>query len=117
MFNTQVPASFVQEGNSIDYTPTADVAAGKLVVQNDLIGIAKLDIAAGELGALAVTGVFAIPKATGEGTAIAAGVKLYWDATNNVATTTDNSGANKYLGKSIRAAGTAESTVRVRLSP
>ena len=60
-------AQFIHDGKSIDYTPGADVSAGDVVVQNDLIGIAKLDIASGALGALAVTGVFDLPKATGVG--------------------------------------------------
>ena len=58
-------ATFVQDGSSIDYTPSADVAAGDVVVQNDLVGIAKQPIAANALGALAVAGVFEVPKATG----------------------------------------------------
>jgi len=45
-------AQFIHDGKSIDYTPTADVAAGDVVVQNDLLGVAKLDIAANALGAL-----------------------------------------------------------------
>jgi len=108
-------AQFIHDGKSIDYTPGADVSAGDVVVQNDLIGIAKLDIASGALGALAVTGVFDLPKATGVGEAIAAGAKVYWDAGNTVATTDPAAGANKYLGKTVRAAGDDDATVRVRL--
>jgi predicted RecA/RadA family phage recombinase len=104
---------FIHDGNSIDYTPGADVAAGDVVVQNDLVGIAKLDIAANALGALAVTGVFDVPKATGAGTAIGAGAKVYWNATTKQATTTAT--GNKYLGKTVRASADADATVRVRL--
>lgn len=108
-------ARFIHDGNSIDHTPGSDVTAGDVVVQGDLVGIAKLDIAAGTLGALAVTGVFDVPKATGTGEAIAAGVKVYWDATNSVATTDENAGVNTYLGKTVAAAGDDDATVRVRL--
>ena len=108
-------AQFIQDGKSIDYTPGADVSAGDVVVQNDLIGIAKLDIASGALGALAVTGVFDLPKATGVGEAIGAGAKVYWDAGDSIATTDPAAGANKYLGKTVRAAGDDDATVRVRL--
>jgi predicted RecA/RadA family phage recombinase len=106
-------AQFIHDGNTLDYTPSANVSAGDVVVQGDLVGIAKLDIAAGALGALAVTGVFDVPKASGAGTAIAAGAKVYWNATNKQATTTAT--GNKYLGKSVRAAADADATVRVRL--
>ena len=108
-------ARFIQDGKSIDYTPGAEVAAGDVVVQGDLLGIAKLDIAAGQLGALAVMGVFDVPKATGEGTDIAVGAKLYWNAADNRAEKTDGSGAHKTLGKAVRSALTTDATVRIRL--
>jgi predicted RecA/RadA family phage recombinase len=108
-------AIFKQRGECVNYVPTTDTTAGDVVVQGDLVGIAKLDIKANTLGAIALTGVFAIPKATGSGEEIPAGTKLYWDAGNGVVTDDDASGANKYLGKSILAAGDDESTVEVRL--
>jgi len=107
---------FVQSGHSIDFTPEADVASGDVVIQGDLVGIAKLDIAAGKLGALAVTGVFDFPKETGEGKALGAGVKLYWDAENEVAVASaGEGGVNKYVGKCVRAAGASEDVVRVMI--
>ena len=108
-------ATFIHDGNNIDYTPGADVSAGDVVVQEELVGIAKLDIASGVLGALAVTGVFDVPKTAGVGEAIAAGAKVYWDAGNSVATTDDASGANKYLGKTVAATTDDDTIVRVRL--
>ena len=108
-------ATFVHDGNAIDYTPGSDVAAGDVVVQGDLIGVAKQLIAANVLGALAVTGVFDLPKTAGVGEAIAVGSKVYWDVADQVAKTDDESGANKLLGKTIKAAGDDDATVRVRL--
>jgi len=113
-------AIFRQRGESIDYVPATDVNAGDVVVQNDLVGIAKLDIKAGERGALALTGVYAMPKATGAGTTIAAGVKLQWNAAGAVATPSADDGGTPpttfpYLGKSILAAGDDEATVQVRV--
>ena len=108
-------AQFIHNGDSIDYTPGAAVAAGDVVVQGDLIAIAKLDIAAGQLGALATVGVFDVPKATGAGTNITAGAKLWWNATNSRVEKTDGSGVHKYLGKAVLAAASADTTVQVRL--
>jgi len=111
-------ARFIHDGNSIDYTPAsggADVSAGDVVVQGDLVGISKLDITAGTLGALAVTGVFDVPKTAGVGEAIAAGVKVYWDVADGVAKEDAEAGANKYLGKTVLVAGDDDATVRVRL--
>jgi predicted RecA/RadA family phage recombinase len=107
-------AEFVQEGASIDYTPSQAVSAGDVIVQGDLVGVAKLDIAANKLGALAVTGVFDFAKATGGGSAIAVGATVYWDDTNNVVTTTAQ--GNKLAGKCVKAAADADATCRVRLS-
>lgn len=108
-------AQFLYDGNTINYTPVSDVSAGDVVVQGDLIGIAKHDIAAGQLGALATVGVFDVPKATGAGTDITAGAKLWWNATNSRVEKTDGSGVHKYLGKAVRAAASADTTVQVRL--
>ena len=109
-------AKFVQTGHSIDYTPGADVASGDVVVQGDLVGVAKLDIKANILGALAVTGVFDFPKAAGDG-GIAAGARCYWDVAEGVAKGSAEAGANKLIGKAVKAAATADTTVRVALGP
>jgi len=110
-----VSTTFIQRGGSIDYTPVAAVSAGDVVVQGDLVGVAKLDIAAGKLGALAVTGVFDFPKATTSASALAAGAKVYWDAAGEVVTAGAGGGANKYVGKVVRAAAADAAVVRVRL--
>ncbi|GAB6185694.1 DUF2190 family protein [Thermopirellula anaerolimosa] len=107
-------AVFIQDGQTVDYTPPADCAAGDVVVQGDLVGIARSAIPAGTPGSLAVAGVFDLSKASA--TEFAAGAKVYWDATNKLAVTTDGGGANKLVGKAVRAAGTGATTVRVRLS-
>jgi predicted RecA/RadA family phage recombinase len=105
-------ATFIHEGESIDYTPGADLTAGDVVVQGELVAIAKLDIKSGKLGALAVDGVYDFAKNTG--VAYTVGQLLYWDDTANVVTTT--SAGNKLIGKVVRAAASADTTVRVRLS-
>lgn len=109
-----MPAIFVHDGAAIDYTPGTAVSAGDVVVQGELVGVAKLDIAANKLGALAVAGVFDFPKNSGVGTAIAMGVNVYWDSVNKVATTT--AAGNKLIGKVVRAAADADTSVRVRMS-
>jgi len=109
-----VEATFVQEGCLIDYTPGADVPAGAVVVQGELVGVAKEAIKANQLGALAVTGLFDFAKAAGGGTAITVGANVYWNATANTATTTAT--GNKLIGKCVKAAADADTTVRVRMS-
>ena len=45
-------AKFVQNGDTIDYTPVAATPAGTLVKIGDKVGVTKLDIPAGALGAI-----------------------------------------------------------------
>ena len=107
---------YIQTGDAVDYTPGANVAAGDVVVQGELVGVAKLDIQTGKLGALAVTGLFDFPKATGAGTAIAAGTRVYWDVAEQVAKADSEAGANMEIGKTVKAAADADALVRVRLN-
>ena len=114
-------ATFVQEGTSVDYTPSSDVAAGQVVVQNSLIGIAKVPIPAHTLGALATAGVFDVVKETG---ALNAGAALYWDVDGDpqggeagTGAATATSTANSFAGFVLTAAGSADETVRMILIP
>ncbi len=109
-------ATFIHHGDAIDYTPGANVGAGDVIVQNDLVGVAKQDIPANTLGSLSVTGVLDFPKATGGGSAIAEGLDVYWDEGNTLATTDDGAGANKKIGRSVAAADDDATTVRIRMS-
>jgi len=106
-------AKLIQRGDELDYTPTADVAAGAVVVQEDLVGVACREIKAGQLGALSVTGVYEFPKQTGGGKDIPAGRKVYWDETPGIVK--KGSGGATYLGKAVLTAGEDDETVRVRL--
>ena len=108
-------ATYVQYGDAIDYTPGADVAVGQVVVLNDLIGIAKKAIPANTLGTLAVEGVFDVGKEDGAAVTFAIGDLVYWDDTNKFAVATDGAGANKLLGKAVKAAADADTLVRVRM--
>lgn len=106
-------AVFVQEGNALDYLATADVVAGEVVVQGDLIGITTRDIPAGRSGAIVVEGVFDLVKQAG--LAITAGQVVYWDVPNRQ--TLVSAPGNVLLGKAVRAAAAGDATVRVRLIP
>lgn len=106
-------ATFLHEGNYVDYTPTEAVSAGDVVVQSTLVGIATADIAASALGALATQGVFSLPKLTATGSAIDAGDKVYWDETYEVVTETSE--GNTYLGKLVEDAADADATAKVKL--
>ena len=88
-------ARYVQKGEAIDYRPPENVPAGTIVPFAGFVGITRLDIRAGELGALAVTGVFESPKAD---EAIDVGDPVYWDEANEVAT---KQKTDVYLGVAV----------------
>ena len=70
-------ASYVQDGDVLDYTPSSAVAAGDVVVIGSLVGVAPRAIAANAVGALAVEGVFEIPCATGATGAQGSAISYY----------------------------------------
>lgn len=107
-------AIFRQDGNAIDYTPSTAVAAGDIVILEGLFGVAKQAIAAGELGALSLVGVYTLPKDVGVGTAIAKGVKVYWDESEGYITTTSTD--NLEIGHTFAASVDADATAPVRLN-
>lgn len=104
-------ARLVQSGEMIDYTPSSAVAAGAVVVLGTVgVGIAQTAIAANVKGSLVVDGVIEHAKATGAVTAFA---KVYYDATNNVLTTT--SSGNTLAGYAVAAAASADATATIKL--
>lgn len=104
-------ARYIQRGESIDFVPTADIAAGDIVKLGKLVGVAKLDIKTGELGALACVGVYEIPNG---GLTIAVGDIVSVDPATGKAVAEGASGAVKF-GHALTAAASTEATVAVRL--
>lgn len=103
-------ARYIHDGLAIDYRPTVDVNAGDIVTFGTMVGVARLDIKAGELGAFAVTGVYDIKKATG--TSHAVGSTVYWDAAGKKASTTTT---HPKLGIVVADAMSDDEYVRVRI--
>lgn len=95
------------DGCVIDYTPGSDVAAGTVVVQNGLIGVATRAISANVKGSLRVCGLFRLKKKSGD--VFAAGQNVFWDdPSNNEATTTDT---GLLFGKAATAAASGDDYV------
>ena len=94
----------------VDYTPSGTLTCGTVVVQGYLVGVALIDVAAGALGELAVSGIFDFAKATATGSAITAGAIVYWDDSSNVVTTTSSS--NKIIGMCVTAAADSAAVCR-----
>lgn len=100
-------AKYVQRGDSVDFTPDADMAAGEIVRLGNLVGITKIPIPAGKLGSVSVTGVFDVEKPSGITFFI--GESVYW--ANGSASKTGT-----FLGMAIAPAGAAANTVRILLN-
>lgn len=81
--------SFYQPGFYVDHTAGADIVAGDIlggVGPGGGVGVADNDIAAGEVGALHVAGIYWVDNP--DDTAFAQGVAVGWDATNKKAVAT-----------------------------
>lgn len=104
-------AQLKNNGDIVDYRPTVDTAAGAVVVQGDLVGVTKRDIPANTLGALALTGIYEVPKDTA--VAIALGTLLYWDAGNQRVTPTQ--ATHKLFGRAVTDGPVGTVKIQVRL--
>lgn len=101
-------AIYFQKGEAVDYRPETAVAAGEVIVQGKLVGITRLDIPAGTLGSIAVTGVFKVAKASA--TTFDVGAEVYFNGTAAV-----TSGDTK-LGLAVADAASGDEYVLVLLN-
>lgn len=69
---------FRRQGENLDYVCTEDVVRGDIIVINDVIGIAATSASTGDLIAVYMEGVFALPKGEEE---LKQGKKVYYDKT------------------------------------
>lgn len=104
-------ALFIHDGDAIDYRPTTNVAAGDVVVINDLVGVAKRDIPANTLGALAVTGVFEFGLEEPDG--VAMGETVYWNSHDGWVMNDSDGGAALRIGVAVSPPYTKNSSTRI----
>jgi len=104
--------NYVQEGKALNYTPSgSSLVSGEFIVIGVIGGVAKTNIADGKTGAVHVSGVFSVPKATG---AVTQGAKLYWDSAASKLTTTAT--ANTLVGVAADAAASGDANVKILLN-
>ena len=103
--------NFIQPGRTLTIPSPAAVASGDVVIDGYLAGIAAGDAATGAPLDLTVEGVFEIGKIAADGFAV--GARVYWNATEDLATTVV--GSNVRLGTAVEAAPAESGTVKVRL--
>lgn len=91
----QVPALTYSCDEAIDYTPSAAVTSGDVVVLNGIVGVAVTDIAANDKGSLTVEGLFKLPKTTA---AWVRGLPVHWNPTGDPDNGTAGTGAANQIG-------------------
>lgn len=103
-------ARYIQRAESIDIVPNSPVASGEIVIRNGLVGVARLPISAGELGALALSGVFDVIKTAR--CSFSVGAAVFWDASRRSAVTS----GEIMLGLAIQGSSVTDDKVRIVLN-
>lgn len=110
-------AVFTQEGRAIDYTPSGSaVAAGQILRLGGINGVATRNVADGELGALAIEGVFDVTKAAGDGVTFDMGDTVGWDDVNKTAVTEADQDKTFDLGVAVADAADGDGSVLVKIN-
>jgi predicted RecA/RadA family phage recombinase len=104
--------NYIQSGETLTLTPSADVAAGTgYLFGAGLFGIAANDVVSGAAGEFAMEGVFEVAKTSA--LAISVGDRLFWDATNKCVNKTAT--AQQQVGIAVEAAANPSATVKMLL--
>lgn len=108
-------ASMYQAGVQLDYTPTVDVAAGTIVnLGEGLVGVANVDIAANQLGALSIGGVYKVPKVGA--TTFAAGALAEFDVSADTILVAEDAAGDFTLGRVVYAVAAGDTFAYVLLN-
>lgn len=108
-------ANFLQEGCSLDWTPTAAVAAGEVIQLKDgRAAFAPTAIAAGVLGSVQVRGVVSVLKSITQTMLVSN--KVYWDISAGKCNLLGGSAGDYFLGTVIEDAAYTDTTVKVALN-
>ena len=108
-------ATYYQDGNCIDFTPTAALLAGDVVhLPDGRAGIAVTDIAAGAKGAVQVTGICKVAKIVTQTMLVSNYV--YWDTSASTCNLLHGTSTDFFLGTVVEDAAYADTTVKVNLN-
>ena len=94
--------NFYSNGAVLDHVASADLTGGTPVVMGDSVGIAVSDIATGSTGAVAIEGVYELPKVSG--TAWTQGVAVDFDVSEGAFTANLSAASGDVTGVGIAAA-------------
>lgn len=103
-------ARYIQRSESVDIIPDREIAAGEIVIRNNLVGVAKIPIRLGELGSLALSGVFDVSKPAR--CSFSAGAAVFWDVERRSAVTS----GEILLGLAAQSSNVDDDKVRIILN-
>lgn len=103
-------AVYIKKGENIDFKAEADVAYMEILPLIACVGVALEPIAAGETGAVTLTGVYEMPAASG--VEIATGDAVFWNTENG---NIDKDATGTPAGIAVADKASAGTTVRVKL--
>jgi predicted RecA/RadA family phage recombinase len=106
--------NYIQPGETLTLTAPAVTGckSGDLIIVGAIAGVAAYDAEAGAEVEVTLTGVWGLAKSGGQ---IDEGAAVWWDTTTS--DVANASGAGLFpIGVAVKAAGTNDATVRVRLS-
>lgn len=103
--------TFIQNGNIITVTATANIASGDGVLIGSIFGIAAIDAVAGDAVEIATNGVYELPKLSAA--VFAPGNPVSWNASTGKAV--EPATGMVPIGVAIEAAGNGVTTLKVRL--
>jgi len=104
--------NFIQDGDTVSVAAPYDVASGGGALVGSLFGVAVDAATSGNAVQLKTSGVFTLPKATGQAWTV--GAKLYWNDTNKNCTTTAS--GNTLIGVALAVAASGDEAGTVRLN-
>jgi predicted RecA/RadA family phage recombinase len=108
-------ASYINAGNSVNYTAAADVAAGQVLQLSDgRAAVATTAIASGATGSVLVSGRWKVAKTAS--IVLLAGGRVYWDHSANTATYKPVNDRDFYIGTVAADAASADAEVTVYLN-
>ena len=115
---------YIGEGKTVRHTAASTISSGDVVVMGAAttggccVGIALADIASGEIGEVAIEGVFSFTKVSGA--VITQGDSVTWDTSASAVEDNAHTAATgdvENFGVAVEAAGSGVTTINVKLTP
>ncbi|MBQ9526984.1 MAG: DUF2190 family protein [Fretibacterium sp.] len=103
----------VQTGDVIDYKNSGEelIAVGSIVPMGNFCGVAEVDIAPGDTGAVCIVGVWEVDSVSSA--VFTVGLPIYWDAANTRAT--NSATGNTPLGMCVAPKASGGTKARVKI--